>query len=45
MGESVITEVTAAIAAAQSDILAVGSAILVVAAAVFAIRWVKAQFF
>ncbi len=45
MGESVITEVTTAIEAAQADIMTIGGAILVVAAAVFAIRWIKAQFF
>lgn len=45
MGEATMTEVTAAITAAQSDIVTIGGAIIVVAAAVFAIRWVKAQFF
>lgn len=44
MGDT-ITEVEAAIAAAQADIVTIGSAIIVVAAAVFAIRWIKAQFF
>lgn len=45
MGESVITQVTDAIEAAQGDIMTIGGTILVVAAAVFAIRWIKAQFF
>ena len=45
MGETVISEVTAAIEAAQTDIMSIGGTILVVAAAVFAIRWIKAQFF
>lgn len=45
MGDTVLTEVTAAIEAAQADIVTIGGAIIVVAAAVFAIRWIKAQFF
>lgn len=45
MGEATMTEVTGAISAAQADIVTIGGAIIVVAAAVFAIRWVKAQFF
>lgn len=45
MGEAVITQVTDAIEAAQADIVTIGGAIIVVAAAVFAIRWIKAQFF
>lgn len=45
MGETVLAEVTAAIEAAQADIVTIGGAIIVVAAAVFAIRWIKAQFF
>lgn len=44
MGDT-ITAVETAIAAAQADIVTIGSAIIVVAAAVFAIRWIKAQFF
>lgn len=45
MGESVITEITGAIQAAQADIVAVGGLIIGVAAVVFAFRWIKAQFF
>lgn len=45
MGEATMTAVTDAIEAAQTDIVTIGGAIIVVAAAVFAIRWVKAQFF
>lgn len=45
MGEAAMTAVTGAIEAAQTDIETIGAAIIVVAAAVFAIRWIKAQFF
>lgn len=45
MPEAVITEVVAAVDAAQADIITIGGAIIVTAAAVFAIRWIKAQFF
>lgn len=45
MGTETMATVTAAIEAAQADIVTIGGAIIVVAAAVFAIRWVKAQFF
>jgi len=40
-----LTAVTAAIPAAGSDITTVGTAIIGVAATVFAFRWVKAAFF
>lgn len=45
MGEATMTAVTTAITEAQTDIVTIGGAIIVVAAAVFAIRWIKAQFF
>ena len=40
-----VTEVTTAITAAGSDIATVGTAIIGVAAVVFAFRWIKASFF
>lgn len=40
-----LTEVTAAIEAASGDIATVGTAIIGVAAVVFAFRWIKAAFF
>lgn len=40
-----VTEVTAAIADAGTDIATVGTAIIGVAAVVFAFRWIKASFF
>lgn len=43
--ETVITDVVASIQAVESDIVTIGGAIIVVAAAVMAIRWIKAQFF
>lgn len=42
---AVITEVEAQIAAVQVDIITIGGAIIVLAAAVLGIRWIKAQFF
>lgn len=44
MGET-ITEVTAQLTAVQADIVTVGGAIIVLAAVVLGIRWIKAQFF
>lgn len=40
-----LTAVTAAIDAAGTDIATVGTAIIAVAAVVFAFRWIKAAFF
>ncbi len=40
-----LTEVEAAITAASGDIATVGTAIIGVAAVVFAFRWIKAAFF
>lgn len=49
MGEGGVTldlsEVTSAISAAGTDIATVGTAIIGVAAVVFAFRWIKAAFF
>lgn len=42
---SVITDVTDQITAVQGDILTVGGAIIVLAAVVLGIRWIKAQMF
>lgn len=43
--EGVITDVTAQLTAVQADIVTIGGAIIVLAAVVLGIRWVKAQFF
>lgn len=40
-----VTAVTAAVGAAGGDIVTVGTAIIAVAATVFAFRWIKAAFF
>lgn len=48
MGEGAslnLSEVTSAITAAGGDIATVGTAIIGVAAVVFAFRWIKAAFF
>lgn len=44
MGE-IITDVTTQLTAVQADIVTIGGAIIVLAAVVLGIRWVKAQFF
>lgn len=41
----VITDVTTQLAAVQADIVTIGGAIIVLAAVVLGIRWIKAQFF
>lgn len=43
--ETVITAVTAQIESVQGDIITIGGAIIVLAAVVLGVRWVKAQFF
>ncbi len=43
--ETVITEVVASIESVQGDIITIGGAIIVLAAVVLGIRWIKAQFF
>ena len=43
--ESMVTDAIAQITNVQADIVTVGSAIIVMAAVVLGIRWVKAQFF
>lgn len=45
MDTATMTSITTAITDAQADIVTIGGLIVIVAAAVFAIRWVKAQFF
>lgn len=45
MGAAIITEVTDKITAVQGDIVTIGGAIIVLAAVVLGIRWIKAQFF
>lgn len=42
---SVITAVTTQLEAVQGDIVTIGGAIIVLAAVVLGIRWIKAQFF
>lgn len=42
---AVITEVTTQLEAVQADIVTIGGAIIVLAAVVLGIRWIKAQFF
>lgn len=42
---SVITDVTDQLAAVQADIVTIGGAIIVLAAVVLGIRWIKAQMF
>jgi hypothetical protein len=44
MGDTV-TEVTTQLTSVQADIITIGSAIIVLAAVVLGIRWIKAQFF
>lgn len=44
MGDT-LTEVTAQLEAVQGDIVTIGGAIIVLAAVVLGIRWIKAQFF
>ena len=41
----VITDVTAQLTAVQGDIVTIGGGIIVLAAVVLGIRWIKAQFF
>lgn len=43
--ESVITDVTAQLTSVQADIVTIGGGIIVLAAVVLGIRWIKAQFF
>lgn len=43
--ESMVTDAIAQITNVQADIVTVGGAIIVMAAVVLGIRWVKAQFF
>lgn len=43
--ESVITNVESQLASVQADITTIGGAIIVLAAVVLGIRWIKAQFF
>lgn len=45
MGETVIADVTAKMAAVEADIVTIGGTIIVLAAVVFGFRWLKAQFF
>lgn len=42
---AVITDVTDQLTAVQGDIVTIGGAIIVLAAVVLGIRWIKAQFF
>lgn len=39
------TAVVTAISGIETDIFAIGGAIILLAAAVFSVRWIKAQFF
>lgn len=43
--ESIVTDAVAQITSVQADIVTVGGAIIVLAAVVLGVRWVKAQFF
>lgn len=45
MEGSLVTDAVAQITSAQGDIVTVGGAIIVLAAVVLGIRWIKAQFF
>lgn len=45
MGESIIASVKTAIDAGSADIQTIGGYIIVMAAGVMIIRWIKAQFF
>lgn len=45
MEGSLVTGAVEQITAAQADIVTVGGAIIVLAAVVLGIRWIKAQFF
>lgn len=41
----IITDVTTQLTSVQADIVTIGGAIIVLAAVVLGIRWIKAQFF
>lgn len=45
MGAETLTAITTKIEAVQGDIVTVGGLIIITAAVVFGIRWLKAQFF
>lgn len=45
MGEEVMTQITEKLTAVSGDIVTVGGIIVVLAATVLGIRWLKAQFF
>lgn len=45
MDETVLAAVTAQLDAVQADVVTIGGAIIVLAAVVLGIRWLKAQFF